>query len=45
MRVDLPQDPIPGHAPSSTGGEKIARAIARLAAEHDFASRRTALYA
>ena len=30
--------------PSSAGGEKIARAIVRLVAEHDFASRRTALY-
>lgn len=30
--------------PSSTGGEKIARAIVRLVTTHDFSSRRTALY-
>jgi hypothetical protein len=31
--------------PSSVGGEKIARAIARVVTEHDFAARRTAIYA
>jgi hypothetical protein len=30
--------------PSARGGEKIARAIARALAEHDFASRRTAVF-
>jgi lysophospholipase L1-like esterase len=30
--------------PSSCGGEKIARAIARLVREHDFAARRTAVF-
>ena len=30
--------------PSSVGGEKIARAIARVVAEHDFAAGRTAVY-
>jgi len=40
-----PEDYANPIEPSSAGGEKIARAIARLVAEHDFASRRTALYA
>jgi hypothetical protein len=31
--------------PSSIGGEKIARAIVRAATEHDFAARRTVIYA
>jgi len=30
--------------PSSRGGEKIARAVARLVAEHDFARRRTEVF-
>ncbi|MDP9349268.1 MAG: SGNH/GDSL hydrolase family protein, partial [Gemmatimonadota bacterium] len=30
--------------PSSHGGEKIARAIARLVTEHDFSRRRTEVY-
>jgi lysophospholipase L1-like esterase len=30
--------------PSSVGGEKIARAIARVVAEHDFSARRTVVY-
>jgi hypothetical protein len=39
-----PEDYANPIEPSSTGGEKIARAIVRLVTEHDFASRRTALY-
>jgi hypothetical protein len=40
-----PEDYANPIEPSSTGGEKIARAIARLVAEHDFAARRTSLFA
>ena len=39
-----PEDYANPIEPSSVGGEKIARAIARLVAEHDFASGRTAIY-
>jgi hypothetical protein len=39
-----PEDYANPIEPSSIGGEKIARAIARLVAEHDFASGRTAIY-
>lgn len=40
-----PEDYANPIEPSSIGGEKIARVIARVAAEHDFASRCTVLYA
>jgi hypothetical protein len=40
-----PEDYANPIEPSSVGGEKIARAIARLVAEHDFGSRRTAMFA
>jgi len=40
-----PEDYANPIEPSSIGGEKIARAIARVVAEHDFASRRTTIYA
>jgi hypothetical protein len=39
-----PEDYANPIEPSSVGGEKIARAIVRLVAEHDFASGRTAVY-
>jgi hypothetical protein len=39
-----PEDYANPIEPSSAGGEKIARAIARLVAEHDFASGKTAVY-
>lgn len=39
-----PEDYANPIEPSSVGGEKIARAIARLVAEHDFGPKRTALY-
>lgn len=39
-----PEDYANPIEPSSAGGEKIARAIVRVATEHDFASRRTVLY-
>lgn len=40
-----PEDYANPIEPSSVGGEKIARAVARLVTEHDFASGRTAVYA
>lgn len=40
-----PEDYANPIEPSSIGGEKIARAIARVVTEHDFASRRTVVYA
>lgn len=40
-----PEDYANPIEPSSIGGEKIARAIARVVTEHDFASRRTVIYA
>jgi hypothetical protein len=39
-----PEDYANPIEPSSVGGEKIARAIVRLVTEHDFASRRTAIF-
>jgi hypothetical protein len=39
-----PEDYANPIEPSSTGGEKIARAITRLVAEHDFVSGRTSIY-
>ncbi|HVG46176.1 MAG TPA: SGNH/GDSL hydrolase family protein [Longimicrobium sp.] len=39
-----PEDYANPIEPSSIGGEKIARAIVRLVAEHDFASGRTSIY-
>jgi lysophospholipase L1-like esterase len=40
-----PEDYANPIEPSSIGGEKIARAIARVVAEHDFTAGRTAVYA
>ena len=39
-----PEDYANPIEPSSIGGEKIARAIARVVTEHDFASGRTSIY-
>ena len=39
-----PEDYANPIEPSSIGGEKIARAIARVAAEHDFTNPRTVVY-
>ncbi|HEX8242230.1 MAG TPA: SGNH/GDSL hydrolase family protein [Longimicrobium sp.] len=40
-----PEDYANPIEPSSVGGEKIARAIVRVVTEHDFAARRTVIYA
>lgn len=47
LRVLLDQDSDFANAiePSASGGEKIAKVIAELAAHHDFAARRSAIYA